>query len=140
KLATGIPGVPLLLVFLFAGIMAALVGMLFGLPSLRIKGFYLAVTTLAAHFFIEWVLTHFGWFTNYSSSGVISAPPLLMFGYELREPLPRYLLTLSIVVVLTLAAKNLVRSEIGRAWMAIRDQDVAAAVMGIPILKTKLLA
>ena len=135
-----IPGIPLLLALVLGGLMAALVGILFGLPSLRIKGFYLAVATLAAQFFIEWALTKFGWFTNYSSSGVISAPEMQVFGIVIDSAAKKYLFTLAIVALLTLAAKNMVRSSLGRSWMAVRDMDVAAEVIGIPILKTKLLA
>ncbi len=135
-----IPGLPLLPALLLGGGVAALVGVLFGLPSLRIKGFYLAVATLAAQFFIEWALTKFGWFSNYSSSGVISAPALEVFGLPLDTPASKYLFTLSVVAVMALAAKNMVRSSIGRAWMAVRDMDVAAEVIGIPMLKTKLTA
>ncbi len=135
-----IPDLPFLVAIILGGLIAAAVGVLFGLPSLRIKGFYLAVATLAAQFTIEWVLTTFGWFTNYDASGVISAPPIEMFGYEFKSATSRYLLTLSIVVVLALAAKNMVRSSIGRSWMAIRDMDVAAEVIGIRLLRTKLLA
>lgn len=134
------PGMPLLLAIFLGGLMAALVGVAFGLPSLRIKGFYLAVATLAAQFFIEWVFTKFGWFTNYSSSGVISAPPMQVFGIAIDTPASKYLLTLSIVALMALAAKNMARASIGRAWMAIRDMDVAAEVIGIPMLRTKLLA
>ncbi len=134
------PGIPLLVALILGGVCAALIGILFGLPSLRIKGFYLAVATLAAQFFIEWALTKFGWFSNYSSSGVISAPPMDVFGISIDTPIRKYLLTLGIVAVLALMAKNLVRSATGRAWMAVRDMDVAAEVIGIPILKTKLLA
>ncbi|MDH3792871.1 MAG: branched-chain amino acid ABC transporter permease, partial [Rhodospirillales bacterium] len=135
-----IPEIPFILDFVLAGLIAAAVGILFGLPSLRIKGFYLAVATLAAQFFLEWLFTRVGWFTNYSSSGVITAPPMVMFGFEFSGAQSRYLLTLSIVAVLALAAKNMVRSEIGRAWMAVRDMDVAAEVIGIRLLHTKLLA
>jgi branched-chain amino acid transport system permease protein len=123
-----------------AGLITAAVGLVFGLPSLRIKGFYLVVTTLAAHFFIEWLFTKVPWFTNYTPSGVISAPTMKLFGYTLDSPASRYLVTLAIVTILTLAAKNMVRSAVGRAWMAVRDMDVAAEIIGIPILKTKLLA
>jgi branched-chain amino acid transport system permease protein len=123
-----------------SGVIAAAVGIVFGLPSLRIKGFYLIVTTLAAHFFIEWTFNKIPWFTNYTPSGVISAPPMDLFGYVLDSATQRYLVTLVIVTILTLAAKNMVRSAIGRAWMAIRDMDVAAEIIGIPMLKTKLLA
>ena len=135
-----VPGMPLLLALVLGGLCAAAVGILFGLPSLRIKGFYLAAATLAAQFFVEWVLTKFSWFTNHSASGVISSPPLEVFGIALDPPVSKYLFTLAVVVVLALAAKNLVRSSTGRAWMAVRDMDVAAEVIGIPILKTKLLA
>ena len=135
-----VPGLPLLAAFFLAGLITASVGLFFGLPSLRIKGFYLAVTTLAAQFFIEWALTKFSWFSNNNPSGVISAQKMVIFGYRFATPVSRYLLTLSIVTVLALAAKNLVRSRIGRAWMAVRDMDVAAEVIGIPMLRTKLLA
>ena len=135
-----VPGMPLLVAFALAGICAALVGMVFGLPSLRIKGFYLAVATLAAQFFVVWALTKFGWFSNHSSSGVINAQKMVILGYSFDSPLAKYLLVLSIVAVLALAAKNMVRSSAGRAWMAVRDMDVAAEVIGIRILRTKLLA
>ena len=123
-----------------AGVVAALVGIVFGLPSLRIKGFYLAVATLAAQFFVVWALTKFGWFSNYSSSGVITAQKLVVFGFAVDTPVKRYLLVLAIVSVMALAAKNMARGAIGRAWMAVRDMDVAAEVVGIPMMKTKLLA
>ncbi|HEX8009970.1 MAG TPA: branched-chain amino acid ABC transporter permease [Casimicrobiaceae bacterium] len=135
-----VPGIPLLVAFALAGVCAALVGIVFGLPSLRIKGFYLAVTTLAAQFFVVWALTKFGWFSNYSSSGVINAQKMTLLGYSLDAPLAKYLLVLTIVAGLALAAKNMVRSSIGRAWMAVRDMDVAAEVIGIRILHTKLMA
>ncbi len=126
--------------FLIGGLCAALVGVVFGLPSLRIKGFYLAVATLACQFFVLWALQRFGWFTNYSSSGVITAQEIVIFGYEFATPAQKYLLTLTIVTAMALAAKNLMRSETGRAFMAVRDMDVAASVVGIPMMKTKLLA
>ena len=135
-----IDGMPILLAFALGGLSAALVGIAFGLPSLRIKGFYLAVATLAAQFFIVWALTKFGWFSNYSSSGVISAQEMEILGYKFVTPEAKYLLVLAIVVLLALAAKNMVRSSVGRAWMAVRDMDVAAEVIGIRIMHTKLLA
>ncbi|HTR59365.1 MAG TPA: branched-chain amino acid ABC transporter permease [Casimicrobiaceae bacterium] len=135
-----VPGIPLLVAFVLAGVCAALVGIVFGLPSLRIKGFYLAVATLAAQFFVVWALTKFGWFSNYSSSGVINAQKMTILGYSFDAPLAKYFLVLTIVVGLALAAKNMVRSSMGRAWMAVRDMDVAAEVIGIPILRTKLMA
>ena len=135
-----VPGMPVLLAFVLAGLCAAGVGILFGLPSLRIKGFYLAVATLAAQFFIVWALTKFGWFSNYSSSGVINSQKIVILGYTFDSPLSKYLLTLVIVVVMALAAKNMVRSNVGRSWMAVRDMDVAAEVIGFPMLRTKLMA
>ncbi|MFZ2854492.1 MAG: branched-chain amino acid ABC transporter permease [Rhodocyclaceae bacterium] len=135
-----IDGMPILLAFVLGGLSAAAVGIAFGLPSLRIKGFYLAVATLAAQFFIVWALTKFGWFSNYSSSGVITAQDIQIFGYKFLSPEAKYLLVLTIVALLALAAKNMVRSSVGRAWMAVRDMDVAAEVIGIRIMRTKLLA
>ncbi|HEY7804767.1 MAG TPA: branched-chain amino acid ABC transporter permease [Orrella sp.] len=135
-----IESMPFLLAFVLGGGVAALVGIAFGLPSLRIKGFYLAVATLAAQFFVLWCLTKFSWFSNDSPSGVISAPPLEMFGFAFNTPASKYLLVLGIVVVMFVLGKNLVRSSTGRAWMAVRDMDVAAEVIGIPLIKTKLIA
>jgi branched-chain amino acid transport system permease protein len=126
--------------FALAGLCAALVGIVFGLPSLRIKGFYLAVATLACQFFVLWVIQRWGWITNNSTSGVITAQEISILGYAFVTPEQKYVLTLVIVVVLALAAKNLMRSETGRAFMAVRDMDVAASVIGIPMMKTKLLA
>jgi branched-chain amino acid transport system permease protein len=135
-----LPEVPLLLNFVFAGAITAGVGVFFGLPSLRIKGFYLAVATLAAQFFLIWLFTHVDWFTNYSASGVISAPKMDVFGIPIESSESRYLLALSIVTVMALAAKNMVRSHSGRAWMAIRDMDIAAEIIGIRPLYAKLSA
>ncbi len=135
-----VPGIPLLVTFVLAGLITAAVGMVFGLPSLRIKGFYLAVATLAAQFFVDWLFTKVGWFSNYSSSGVITAQRMVIAGVPLETPERRYLLVLTIVSLLALLAKNLSRTRTGRSWMAVRDMDVAAEVIGIPILRTKLLA
>lgn len=135
-----VEGIPILVSFICAGLTAAGVGILFGLPSLRIKGFYLAVATLAAQFFIVWCLTKFPWLSNNSSSGVISAHNIEILGYAFDTPRDKYLLVLAIVVLLALAAKNMVRSTTGRAWMAVRDMDVAASVIGIRLMRTKLLA
>ena len=135
-----VPGIPLLLAFAGGGLMAAAVGIVFGLPSLRIRGFYLAVATLAAQFFIVWALTKVGWFTNYSSSGVITAQQIVILGRTFDTPVEKYLLILVIVCAMALAAKNLARGNIGRQWMAIRDMDVAAEVIGIRPMRAKLLA
>ncbi|UFH51259.1 branched-chain amino acid ABC transporter permease [Pseudomonas sp. KNUC1026] len=135
-----VPALPLPLALLGGGLIAGVVGLVFGIPSNRIKGFYLMVTTLAAQFFLEWLFSKFPWFYNFASSGTISAPRLELFGYSLASPAGRYLLTLSCVVLLTWAAVNLVRSQVGRNWMAIRDMDTAAAVIGIPVDRYKRLA
>jgi len=135
-----IPGIPILGSFVLGGLCAAAVGIVFGLPSLRIKGFYLAVATLACQFFVLWAINRMPWITNHSSSGVITAQQVVIFGYAFVTPASKYLLTLAIVTVMALLAKNLMRSETGRAFMAVRDMDVAASVIGIPMMKTKLLA
>ncbi|MBC3934239.1 branched-chain amino acid ABC transporter permease [Undibacterium sp. CY7W] len=135
-----LPGIPVLLAFVLGGICAALVGIAFGLPSLRIRGFYLAAATLATQFFVVWCLTKIQWFTNYSASGVITAQEIVIAGYAFNTPLKKYLLTLLIVAVLALLAKNMVRSNVGRSWMAVRDMDVAAEVIGFRLMRTKLLA
>jgi len=135
-----IPGIPLLASFVLGGLCAAAVGLLFGLPSLRVRGFYLAASTLATQFFVVWALTKVRWFTNYSSSGVITAQKMQILGVDFDTPVTKYLLVLVIVSALGLLAKNMVRSNVGRCWMAVRDMDVAAEVIGIPLMKTKLLA
>ena len=138
--AIRVPDLPLMAVFILAGVCATLVGALFGIPSLRIKGFYLAVATLAAQFFIDWMFARVGWFTNYSSSGSVAAPPLVAFGFPVETPAQKYLFVLGIVCVFALIARNLVRGAIGRSWMAIRDMDVAAEVIGIRPMWAKLSA
>ena len=140
KFATAFEFLPAPVLFILAGLMAALVGVVFGLPSLRIKGFYLAVTTLGAHFLIEWILTNFGWFKNYSPSGVITAPPVTLLGFPIESAESKYVFTLVIAIGLAVLMKNMVRGAIGRAWMAVRDMDVAAEVIGIDLLRTKLIA
>ncbi|WP_431475907.1 branched-chain amino acid ABC transporter permease [Massilia eburnea] len=135
-----IPGIPVLLAFVLGGLCAAMVGMAFGLPSLRIRGFYLAASTLATQFFVVWCLTKIGWLTNYSSSGVITAQKMEIFGYAFDTPERKYLLVLAVVAIMALLAKNLIRSNVGRSWMAVRDMDVAAEVIGIRLMRTKLLA
>ncbi len=135
-----IDGMPFLIALLLGGGIAALVGTLFGIPSLRIKGLYLAVATLAAQFFIDWLFARVKWFTNYAPSGSVSTSPVEIFGWTVASPVDKYLLVLSVAIVLTLAAKNLVRGHIGRSWMATRDMDVAAEVIGIKPLTAKLSA
>jgi branched-chain amino acid transport system permease protein len=113
---------------------------LFGIPSLRIKGLYLAVATLAAQFFCDWAFLRVKWLTNYSSSGSVTVGELNLFGWVIDTPAEKYLFCLGFVAVFALLAKNLVRSHIGREWMAMRDMDVAAAVIGIRPVYAKLTA
>lgn len=135
-----VDGMPLLLSLLFGGCCATVVGVLFGIPSLRIKGLYLAVATLAAQFFVDWACLRLKWVTNGSSSGSVSVSSLDILGYPIQSPVQKYLFCLAIVIVFAVLAKNLVRGHIGREWMAIRDMDVAAAVIGIRPVYAKLTA
>jgi len=138
--ALRVPDLNLIVVFLLAGLCSTLVGIVFGIPSLRIKGFYLAVATLAAQFFLDWVFSRVKWFTNYTPSGSVSAPELAIFGFVVDTPVEKYLLCLAFVAVFAMFAKNVVRGRIGRAWMATRDMDVAAEIIGIRPLFAKLSA
>src|SRR5437016_5598717 len=138
-IAYGRYGWPLLASFLVGGLAAAAVGAVVGLPSLRIKGFYLAVTTLAVQYIVEWGITHVRWIGG-GVYATIDVPDLALLGVPLDTGPRKYLLCLATVVVLTVFAKNLVRTRVGRAWMAIRDRDVAAEIMGIGLLRYKMLA
>ena len=144
KITTAFPQINILAVFLASGFVAAAVGILFGIPSLRIKGFYLAVATLAAQFFLVWLFNKVAWFVNYASSGTITAPPRTVLGVMVTGPEStaqvRYLTALALAALFALVAKNLVRGRVGRSWMAIRDRDIAAEIIGIRPLRTKLLA
>ena len=144
KLTTIFPGVNILIWIVVSGLFSALIGAVFGLPSLRIKGFYLAIATLAAQFFLEWCFTRVGWLYNYNTSGAIEVPQRELFGIVVTGPRAtaetRYLIVLTIVIAMTWLASNLVRGRIGRMWMAVRDMDIAAELMGIRMLPTKLLA
>ena len=138
--ALRVPELNLLVVFLLAGACAALVGVIFGIPSLRIKGFYLTVATLAAQFFLDWLFSRVGWFTNYTPSGSVTAPQLNFFGMVIHAPPEKYLLCLLLVTIAAFIAKNLVRGRLGRSWMAIRDMDIAAEIIGIRPMQAKLSA
>nr|WP_315236902.1 branched-chain amino acid ABC transporter permease [uncultured Albidiferax sp.] len=135
-----LPGLPLLASIALAGLSATAIGLVFGLPSLRLRGFYLAVSTLAAQFFVQWALTKFGWFTNDNASGVIDAPPLQVLGFSFDTPVGRYLFALTLVAVLTALVWRLVGTQTGHNFIAIRDNELAARVIGVPVLRTKLLA
>ncbi|MBI2770297.1 MAG: branched-chain amino acid ABC transporter permease [Burkholderiales bacterium] len=134
------PGLPLIPALILGGLCATLFGLLFGLPSLRVKGLYLAVTTLAAQFFSDWMFLRIKWLTHDTPSGSVSVSNLQFFGFSLDSGVSRYVFCLGILCVMALLAKNLVRGAIGREWMAIRDMDVAAAVIGIRPMYAKLSA
>ena len=144
KLMTSFPDLSILIVVILSGAVTAGVGILFGLPSLRIKGFYLAVATLAAQFFLVWLFNKVPWFYNYSASGQITAPTRSIFGFEVTgataTPEAKYLFCLVLLIGVAWVARNLTRGRIGRSWMAIRDMDIAAEIIGVEPLKTKLTA
>ena len=140
NLTLRVDGMPIPVAIVLAGLVTAAVGLTFGLPSLRLRGFYLAVSTLAAQFFVQWVLTRFGWLSNDSPSGVIDAPPLRVLGVSFDNPVGRYLFTLAIVALSTWLLARLVRSETGHDFIAVKDNELAARILGVPVLRTKLLA
>ncbi|MFO7307361.1 MAG: branched-chain amino acid ABC transporter permease [Pseudomonadota bacterium] len=144
KLTTIFPEVNIIVWILASGLFSAAVGVFFGLPSLRIKGFYLAVATLAAQFFLQWCFIRIPWLYNYNVSGAIEVPTRTLFGIPVTgpnaSPEMRYYVVLGLVILLTWIASNLVHGRIGRSWMAVRDMDIAAELMGIKLLPTKLLA
>lgn len=131
---------PLPVTILLAALTAAAVGLVFGLPSLRLRGFYLAVSTLAAQFFVQWALTKFGWFSNGSPSGIISAPRISVAGLAFDGTTGRYLFALSIVAGITALVHRIVTGPAGTNLIAVRDGETAARVIGIPVLRTKLVA
>ena len=144
KLMTAFPDINILIHIVLAGGVTALVGILFGLPSLRIKGFYLAVATLAAQFFLVWVFNRIPWFYNYSASGQINAPERTFLGFTVTgaetEAWVAYLVCLVFVTISAIVARNMTRGALGRSWMAIRDMDIAAEIIGVNPLKAKLSA
>ena len=144
KLTTAYPGLNIALIVLMSGGITAAVGVLFGLPSLRIKGFYLAVATLAAQFFLIWLFTRQGWFFNHSPTGMINMPVRSVLGVEVTgpraSPMAMYLFCLAFTVALAWLARNLTRGSLGRKWMAIRDMDIAAEIIGVNPMMAKLSA
>jgi branched-chain amino acid transport system permease protein len=144
KLETYFPQVNVLVWIVASGLISSVVGVIFGLPSLRIKGFYLVVATLAAQFFLEWAFARVPWLVNYNDSGAIEVSTRTLFGLPVigpaASPQARYLVVLTIVVAMAWIASNIVRGRIGRMWMAVRDMDIAAELIGIRLLRAKLLA
>jgi len=121
------------------GAMAALVGALIGIPSLRIKGLYLAIATLAGQLIIEWTINHVPWISG-GVQASIEVPRPTLFGTQLKSQTQLYLFLLFFAAIAIAATINLARSRIGRAFVAIRDQDIAAEIIGIDIFRYKLLA
>ena len=144
KLMVAVPELGFIPLVIISGLITAAVGTLFGLPSLRIKGFYLAVATLAAQFFLIWLFNKVGWFFNYNATGMITSPPMTIFGVTITGPrgvpAAKYLLVAGFVAVFALLAKNITRGRIGRNWMAIRDMDIAAELIGVRPFIAKLSA
>jgi branched-chain amino acid transport system permease protein len=144
KLMTAFPEVSMFIHVILAGGITALVGVLFGLPSLRIKGFYLAVATLAAQFFLVWLFNRVPWFYNYSASGQINAPERDVFGIIITGPnapaWATYLFCLIFLPLCGIIARNLTRGTTGRTWMAIRDMDIAAEIIGVNPMTAKMSA
>jgi branched-chain amino acid transport system permease protein len=144
KLSTAFPAINILVWIVASGFVSCAVGVLFGLPSLRIKGFYLAVATLAAQFFLQWCFVRLPWLYNYNPSGAIEVPSRTLFGIHVTgasaTPTTRYYIALAIVIAITWIVSNLVHGRVGRSFMAVRDMDIAAQLIGIRLLRTKLLA
>lgn len=144
KLTTIFPDINIIVHILLSGVFAAGIGMIFGLPSLRIKGLYLAITTLAAQFFLEWCFIRIGWLYNYNESGAIEVPPRQLAGIDITgaaaTPMARYYVVLALVIAITWLTSNILRGRIGRQWMMIRDMDIAAELMGVKPLTAKLSA
>ena len=135
-----VPDLPFFGALILSGLIAAALGVLFGLPSLRVRGIYLMVATLASQFFIIWMIDKFGWFKNYDTSGIITAQDIVILGKPFTSPLEMYIVVALVVTVLTILAVNMARGSTGRNWMAVRDMDIAAESMGISLLRTKLQA
>ena len=144
KLSSYFPEVNIIAWVLVSGFVSCAVGVFFGLPSLRIKGFYLAVATLAAQFFLQWCFARVPWLYNDNTSGAIEVGTQTLLGVPVTGPnaaaATRYLVVLTIVVAMAWIASNIVHGRIGRMWMAVRDMDIAAELMGIRLLRAKLLA
>lgn len=136
-LLTARMGLPFLLAVPLSGLSAGIIGLVFGLPALRVKGFYLAMSTLAAQFIIQWLIKHLG-VTGGTTGMVLSGPTVGSLSIE--SAAGRYYVMVVTAVIMVFFAKNLVRTKVGRAWLAIRDNDLAAQMMGVNAYYYKLLA
>jgi branched-chain amino acid transport system permease protein len=144
KMVTLFPWMNPIIAILLSGVFSAGIGVVFGIPSLRIKGFYLAIATLAAQFFLVWLFEKWPWLYNYNASGAIQVPnldvgPVIVAG-PLATSITQYYVVLAIVTLLTLVCINLTRGKLGRMWKATRDMDIAAELIGINLMTSKLLA
>lgn len=144
KMVTLMPWMNPIVAILLSGFFSAGVGVMFGIPSLRIKGFYLAIATLAAQFFLVWLFEKWAWLYNYNASGAIQVPNLDIFGVYVTGPqadsIVQYYVVLGIVALMTMLCINLTRGTLGRTWKATRDMDIAAELIGINLMKSKLTA
>lgn len=144
KMITIMPWMNPIVAILLSGFFSAGVGVMFGIPSLRIKGFYLAIATLAAQFFLVWLFEKWAWLYNYNASGAIQVPNLDIFGLYVSGPqadsIVQYYVVLFIVSLLTWLCINLTRGTLGRTWKATRDMDIAAELIGINLMRSKLTA
>jgi branched-chain amino acid transport system permease protein len=129
---------PVFAVLPLSGAIAAVTGMLFGIPSLRLRGLYLAMATLAAHFIVTFIAAH--WDSVTGGVNGVAVPPARVFGFSLEDDRHLFYLIYSVAVLLLFFARNLFRTRPGRAFIAIRDQDVSAAVLGIDVFRFKLLS
>jgi branched-chain amino acid transport system permease protein len=131
-------GLPFLASVLLAGLAAGVVGLIFGLPSLRIKGFYLIMATVAAYFIIHWLVLQFRGITGGTEG--LQVPPADILGFSIRDKSVYFYVVLVLAVLATVVAKNILRTRSGRAFVAIRDNDLAAEVMGVNLFSYKLQA
>jgi branched-chain amino acid transport system permease protein len=130
-------GTPFLLNLLIGGFVTALVGIAVGIPSLRVKGLYLAIATIAASVVLHFVFSH--WALTGSVQG-LSMPPARFFGVTMDQPFQLYWMIMPATILMVIGAANLFRTRIGRAFIAIRDRDISAEVLGIPLLRYKLMS
>lgn len=135
---TGKFGMPFLIGLFGGGVMAGLIGLIFGIPSLRVKGFYLAISTVAAQFIIIWVINH--WTEMTGGFLGLKVPYAEIAGYSFKSEASQYYLIFTVVALAVLTGKNLARTRVGRAFVAVRDNDLAAQVMGINLFNYKLTA
>lgn len=131
-------GLPFLVGLICSGFSAGIIGLIFGLPSVRVKGFYLAITTIAAQFIIIWVVNH--WTPVTGGYVGLSVPHASIGGFTFKSEAEQFYLIMTVTAVCIFFAKNLARGRVGRAFIAIRDNDLAAEVMGINLMYYKLLA